>query len=434
MTAAYAAYQTLGWAALGLGWPALLWKALRDPRYRVGWGERLGAWPPLGEPRPLWVHGASVGEVRAAAPLVAALLGRGARLLLTTTSPSGRAEAQGLAGEGGAARLLPLDLAPLVRRAVRAGRPRALVVVETELWPALLRETARAGVPALLVNARISDRTFPRYRRVRRWVGPLLGSFSAIQAQSGPDAERFLELGAPPPLVSVGGNLKFDLARPDPSDPEVAALRRAHAGGWRVVLGGSTHPGEEKALLDAVAVLESRGLKVALVLAPRHLERLGDVEAAVAAAGRPSRRWSDLGRPAEAGILAAFDAGAVLLVDRYGLLGRLYGAADAAFVGGSLVPVGGHNLLEPLNWGVPVAFGPHTENSRDVAAEVRARGLGAEAADAAALAESFARYLLDPARCAELRVGAAAFLDANRGAVGRAVAALAGLGALPAGR
>jgi 3-deoxy-D-manno-octulosonic-acid transferase len=430
----YAGYQALGWAALGLGWPALLWKALRDPRYRVGWGERLGRWPVLGAPRPLWIHGASVGEIRAASPLLSRLRSRGVRLLVTSTSPSGRAAAADEAGEGGTARLLPLDLAPLVRRAVRAGAPRALVIVETELWPALLLEAARAGVPALLVNARVSDRTFPRYRRVRRWVAPLLSSFAAIQAQSAEDARRFLELGAPAAQVSVGGNLKFDLPPPNPADPEVAALRRARAGGWHVLVGGSTHPGEEEALLVAARALADRGVRVGLVLAPRHLERLAEVEAVVGGAGRGCRRWAELGQPAEAGVLSAFEEDSVLLVDRYGLLGRLYGAADVAFVGGSLAPVGGHNLLEPLNWGVPVVFGPHTENGREVTRAVLERGLGTQVPEASALAEGLAQFLLDPARAAAVRGGSASLLEANRGGVDRALTALEGLGALtPAG-
>lgn len=433
MSLAYVAYQAAAWVSLALGGPFVAWKALVDPRYRVGWGERLGRWAPLGPPPPVWVHGASVGEMRAAAPLTARLREGGARLLLTTTSPSGREAAFGLAGPGGAARILPLDLAPLHRRAVRAAAPRALVIVETELWPALLREAARAGVPALLVNARISDRTFPRYRRLRRWVGPLLATFDGIQAQSAEDARRFLALGAPSSRVLVGGNLKFDLAAPDPADPDVAALRRAHAGGWRAVVGGSTHPGEEEALLAALGALEGAGLRAGLVLAPRHLERLAAVEAAVRAAGRESVRWGDLcpgGAPREVGILDAFEARRVVLVDRYGLLSKLYGAADAAFVGGSLSPVGGHNLLEPLNWGVPVAFGPHMENARDIRDEVVRRSLGAEVADAAGLGETLAAWLADAGHGAEVRRGAAEFFRAHRGAVDRAVVALRGLGAL----
>lgn len=430
MTGAYAAYQILGWIALALGWPVLAGKALRDARYRVGWGERLGRWPARRNGQPLWVHGASVGEMRAAAPLVAALRARGVPLLLTTTSPSGREAAGGLAGEGGSARLLPLDLAPLVRRALRRTRPLGLVVVETELWPALLLEAKRAGVPALLVNARVSDHTYPRYRRFRRWLGPLLGTFASVQAQSEEDARRFVELGAPAARVCLGGNLKFDVPAPDTADPEVAALRRARAGGWRILVGGSTHPGEEEALLEAVRLLEERGLRPGLVLAPRHLERLGEVEAAAGRAGRVLRRWSELGDPLEAGILAALGRGEVLAVDRYGLLGRLYGAAEAAFVGGSLTRVGGHNLLEPLSWGVPALFGPHMNNARDVRDEVVARQLGREVSDARELADAAGAYLVDAVLAGQVRAGAQRLFESNRGAAARAVGALEGMGVL----
>ncbi len=429
MSAAFAAYQALAWSALALGWPALLVKAATDPRYRVGWGERFGAWGPVPSGG-VWVHGASVGEVRAATPLVAALKDRGLPLVLTTTSPSGRDAAAALVGPRGAARLLPLDLAPLVARALGRARPRALVIVETELWPALLRGAAGAGVPALLANGRISDRAFPRYRRLARWLGPLLGSLRAIQAQSGLDAERFLALGAPRSRVTVGGNVKFDVPAPDPGDPEVRALGRTRAGGWRVVVAGSTHPGEEAAVLEAAAALEGQGHRIGLVLAPRHLERLAEVEAVARRFGRPPARWSSLGEPREAGLLEAFGARRTVLVDRYGVLGRLYGGAEGAFVGGSLAPVGGHSLLEPLAWGVGVTFGPHMENAREIRDEVLARGLGTEVADAPGLARAWGETLAGPARAEAVASGARALFAANRGAVARALAALAEAGAL----
>ncbi|MDW7711965.1 MAG: glycosyltransferase N-terminal domain-containing protein [Deferrisomatales bacterium] len=428
MNAFYAAYQALGWAGLAVGWPVILLRALRDPRYRVGWGERLGRWGqvPTGG---IWVHGASVGEMRAAAPLISALQSRGVPLVLSTTSPGGRETARALAGPGGAGRLLPLDLGPLVRRAIAAARPRALVVVETELWPGLLRAAAAARVPAVLVNARLSDRAFPRYLRLGRWLAPFLGAFRIVLAQSEEDARRFRALGVSPDRVAVGGNLKYDLPAPDPSGVPVRALRRGAAGGWQVVVAGSTHPGEEAAVLRAAGVLEARGRRLGVVLAPRHLERLAEVEAAVRTSGREPRRWSGLGEPPEAGILEAFQAGQVLLVDRYGLLGGLYGGADCAFVGGSLAPVGGHNLLEPLNWGTPVVFGPHTQNAREVRDEVLRRGLGTEVIDAAGLADALGGYLEDEGAREALRRGSQDLFAANRGAVERAVKVLEELGA-----
>jgi len=426
---AFGLYQALGWVGLSLGWPVLLWKAARDPRFRIGWGERLGVWGAV--PRHgVWVHGASVGEMRAAAPLVAVLRAREVPLTLSTTSPSGRDAAKEMAGPSGAARLLPLDLQPLVRRALRHAVPRALVVVETELWPALLRQMHQEGVPAFLANGRLSDRAFPRYRRLARWLGPYLRMFREIHAQSQEDARRFTALGARPEQVRVGGNLKYDLPPPVPSDPLVKALRRTGAGGWRVLVAGSVHPGEDRAVAEAVRELADRGHRLALVLAPRHMERLGEVEETLRAAGIATRRWSALGEPLEAGIMAAFSAGEALLVDVYGVLGRLYGGAECAFVGGSLVPVGGHNLLEPLNWGLPVTFGPHTENAKEIRREVLARGLGTEVADAKGLTEALQRYLTDGEAREAVRQGAAQLFAANRGAATRAVEALIRAGAV----
>ena len=432
MNLAYLLYQVLGWAALPLAAPVVAARAAWDPRYRVGWGQRFGTWgevPPGG----VWVHGASVGEMRAVAPLLTLLRDAGEHLVLSTTSPSGRDAAAALAGPGGTARLLPLDLAPLVRRVLRTCRPRALVVVETELWPALLTEAAAAGVPLLLVNGRISDRALPRYHRVRRWVGPLLRRFAAIHAQSEEDAGRFRALGAEAQRVVVGGNLKYDLPEPDSSSTPTTALRRARADGWRPLVAGSTHPGEECAVAQAAAALRDGGHRVGLVVAPRHLERVEDAARELAEEGLSPVRWSTLGEPREEGILSAFRQDRPLLVDTYGVLGDLYGGADAAFVGGTLVPVGGHNLLEPLNWGVATLFGPHTENAREVRDAVVERGVGFEVADAAELATAVDRLWSEPEAAAAVARGAQKLFAASRGAAARALAELQRLGAVGSG-
>ncbi len=428
MTPLYAAYQAAGWAALALGWPVLAARALADPRYRAGWPERLGFWGRV-PPGCVWVHGASQGELRSAAPLVEGLRSRGARAFLTATSPAGREVARDLAGRD-AARFLPLDLGPLAGRCVGKLAPRGLVVLETELWPALLSAAHSRGIPTLLASARLSDRAFARYRALGRAFAPLLEGFAVIQAQSEEDARRFRALGAPAGRVTVGGNLKFDIPAPDAADPVVGALRRTGAGGWRVLVAGSTHAGEEEALLGAVRGERLGGMKVGLVLAPRKLERLEEVAGVLARAGVAARPWSGLGEPLEGALLRAFEEGAAVVVDRYGLLGRLYGGAHAAFVGGSLVPVGGHNLLEPLAWGVPVVFGPHTENAREVAEAVLAEGAGARVADGAGLASALASYLADDGARAAARTGAEALFARNRGASARVLAVLESVGAL----
>jgi len=413
------AYQALGAAGLAAASPVVALRALGDPRYRTGWGERLGGWADV-PPGGVWVHGASVGELRAAAPLVLGLLGRDVPVVVSATSPAGRDTASELVGQAGAARLLPLDLLPLVSRAFARARPRALVLVETELWPGLLWEARRRQVPVLLVNARISDRALPRYRRLRPFVRSMLSWVSAVQAQSEAHARRLLDLGAPPDRVEVGGNLKFDLPEPDPADPVARALRRSRAGGWRVVVAGSTHPGEEEALVRAVAGLA----RVGLVVAPRHLERLAEAEEEIRRAGREVVRWSALGEPLEAGILGAFGAGRVIVVDAMGLLPRLYGGARCAFVGGTLAPVGGHNPLEALVWGVPVIVGPHTANIREFVAEILERSVGTRVDGPEGLGPALEGYLEDPeARDLAARAARALFAE-HRGATQRALRAL----------
>jgi len=374
-----------------------------------------------------------VGEMRAVAPVLNLLREAGVSLVLSTTSPSGRDAAAILAGEGGAARLLPLDLGPLIGRALRACRPRAVVVVETEIWPSLITETAAAGVPLLLVNGRISDRALPGYRRLRRVVGPLLRRFTAIHAQSDADAERFRELGAGPHQVVSGGNLKYDLPETDPAAAVTTELRRVHADGWRPLVAGSTHPGEERVLALATVSLRQAGHLVGLVVAPRHLERLESAAADLDLGSGPPARWSELEEPREEGILSAFRSGRALLVDTYGVLGELYGAADAAFVGGTLVSVGGHNLLEPLNWGVPTMFGPHTENAREVRDTVLAMGLGVEVSDATELAEAVMRYWNEPEVAEAVARGARRLFAQNRGAAAKVMAELRRLGAIGKG-
>ncbi len=430
MNGAFWAYQALGWVGLAAAVPGLVFRAIRDPRYRSGWSERFGRWGevPVGG---VWIHGASVGELRAAGPLVRAVRERGAAVVVTATSPAGRAEAGRMVGAAGTARLLPLDLAPLVGRALARVRPRALVLVETELWPALLWSARRRGVPVVVVNGRISDRAFPRYLRARRWLKPVLQTLGAVQAQSDEHAERFVALGVPPERVSTGGNLKFDLPEPDPADRVASALRTAAGPERQVVVAGSTHPGEARAVAEAAARLEARGIRCGLVVVPRHLERLAEAEAELRAAGREPVRWSALSGPLDAGLASAFAAGRAVVVDRYGLLSRLYGGAGCAFIGGTLVPVGGHNPLEALVWGVPVVFGPHTANIREVRREILERGLGAEAAGPGDLAAEMARFLAGGEAGREVAARTREFFRQHRGATNRALALLESLGAIP---
>jgi 3-deoxy-D-manno-octulosonic-acid transferase len=364
--------------------PVLLGAAAFSPRWRIGLGERLGAGARAHD-HPLWVHAASVGEILAASRLVDALQAKGHRVLASTMTATGR-EVMGVARPGVPCRIAPLDHPWCVSAALGRVRPRALVLIETELWPTWIAGAHRRGIPIALVSARLSDRSFPRYRRLGPLLRRTLARVTAIGARTEADRERFVTLGAPPERLSVSGDLKLELERePRPLAPDLGAA----LGGVPLLVAGSTHPGEEAAALGALAAAEAAGREAALVLAPRHLERTGDVVEAVRATGRRWQRRSDLsGSP--------LAAGEVLVLDSLGELAAVYPRARAAFVGGTLASVGGHNVLEPAGARRPVVFGPHTENVRHAVDLLLASGGGLCIADAAGLAETWTALLSDP--------------------------------------
>lgn len=387
----------------------LLGAALR-PGWRTGLVERLGLRSPQGPgPAPVWIHGASVGELQAAMRLIDPLQARGDAVVATTTTVTGRALARRLRPK------LPSGLAPIdhpwpTTAALRRTAPSALVLIETELWPSWIAAATRLAVPVLVVSGRISDRSFPRYRRLQRLLAPTLARLAAVGARSEVDAERFVALGVPGDRVEVTGDLKLaPPADPPLLDGELSQALSA-APCW---VAGSTHPGEELAALQASEEVRARGEKLVLVVAPRHPEKRDAAEAALRAAGARLRRRSAL-----AG--ATLEDGDVLLLDTLGELASLYGVARAAFVGGSLVPVGGHNLLEPLQAGCPVLFGPHVGNARESARLLLETGAGRQVSDARALAAGLADALRDDRR-AGVAAGQLA-LEPHRAAVDRTLA------------
>jgi len=354
-----------------------------------------------------------VGEIRAATRLLDALAARGVAVAASTSTLAGRDLLRRTRPE------IPCGLAPLdhpwcVAAALRRVRPALLVLVETELWPAWILGARERGVRCVVVSGRISDRSFPRYRRAGRLLRPVLGALAAVGARSAADAERFVALGAPRERVEVTGDLKLD---PPPLPPELAPALAAVLGGVPLVVAGSTHEGEEEAALDALAAARAAGLAAALALAPRHPERFEAVAGLVAARGLPLRRRSRLEpRPLE--------AGEVLLLDGIGELAGLYAAAAVAFVGGSLAPRGGHNLVEPALARRAPLFGPHTENGREVAELLLAAGGARRVADARELSGAILELLRDPAAAAASGERAAAALAPHRGATERSLALL----------
>lgn len=336
-------------------------------------GERLGRAPDA--PRDaIWVHAASAGEVNAARPLIERLK---SNIIVSCTTAAGRQRACELPGVS--ARLAPLDCGPAVRRFVREARPKALILVETELWPRLIAEAPRVA----LVNGRLSSRSFARYRLIAPLLRPFLSKIERLAVQTELDAERFIALGARREAVAVCGNMKYDLPPPPPPEPKILETL-----GWPgpVLVAGSTHPVEEDHILEAVA--KNKGLR--LIIAPRHIERAEELARALERAGLSFCRWNAL-RP-------GCDA---LLVDARGPLWGLYGLGTAAFVGGTLVTVGGHNLLEPALHGVPVLFGPHTDHTPEPARLLESAGGGFCVSDAAGLSAVLAELLADPARAKE---------------------------------
>ncbi len=383
------------------------WRGLRDRHYWQGWQQRFGRdCPQLADS--IWVHAVSMGEVQAGQPLIDRLrqLHPGQRLLITSATPAGRERAR-QANPGDVVCYAPYDYPAAIRRVLRHARPRALLILETEIWPNLLHECAQAGVPVLFASARMSARTL---QRLRRFSGLLpFASLRAVQvaAQSDADAGRFRELGVPATQVRVSGNLKFDRVVTAEQRQRGAQLRQRYAGQRLLWVAGSTHAGEEAAALDANRQLHGNAL---LVLAPRHAPRFDEVAALLDTRGVKYQRRT----------APTFDDDSeVLLLDTLGELGDFYAAADLAFVGGTLVPVGGHNLLEPAALGVATLCGPHLFNAPDIARVLGEQGALRVVRDGAELAAAVSELLGDEHHRRRMGDAASAVVAASRGALER---------------
>ena len=385
-------------AAAPIGAAAL---ALR-PGWRVGLRERLGAAAAI--PGAIWVHGASVGEILAARSLVDALGAAGRAVVTSTQTLAGRSVME-RARPDLLCSLAPLDHPWPVARVLARSRPAALVLVEGELWPCWIAAAARREIPVVLVSGRISDRSLTRHRRVRPLVARTLRRLTVVGARTAEDAERFRFLGAKADAVVVTGDLKFD---GEPPACDLAADLDAVLGKVALVVAGSTHAGEEEAVLAAFRGIEVAAIPAALVLAPRSPDRAREVEGLVRASGRVVRRRTALGN-------SPLRPGEVLLLDTLGELAAVYARGHVAFVGGTLVPVGGHNLLEPVFGGTPVLFGPNTSNVGEAVAILDRAGAGRRIADAAELGRAAAALLSDLSAARECGLRGRATLALHRG-------------------
>jgi 3-deoxy-D-manno-octulosonic-acid transferase len=390
-------------AAFFVGAPWWLLAMLRQGKYRAGLRERLGRVPPrlrtqtdspekmaLSSSRgSVWVHAVSVGEVLAVTGLIRELQGRfpQRRVVVSTTTLTGQTLARGRFGAENVF-YFPLDFAFAIRPYLQQLQPELMILAETEFWPNLLHLVHAQGARIVVVNARISDRSFPRYRRFRGLMRRVLAGIDLFLAQTAEDADRLAAIGADANRIKVGGNLKFDFQPPQES-PLIADLRTAmaRASAGPVLVAGSTVEGEEQPLLEAFTRVLARLPLAVLLLAPRHPERFASVAALVAASGLKSWRRSQWdGEPIAAG---------VFLLDSIGELSAAYALAQIAFVGGSLAPRGGHNILEPASYGVPVLVGPHTNNFRDLIALFEKDDAVRVVRNARELADTWLRLLAD---------------------------------------
>jgi 3-deoxy-D-manno-octulosonic-acid transferase len=409
-------YSFLWWLALPLVLARLWWRGRKEPGYRAHWLERLGFYEPIAPvPMTFMVHAVSVGETRAAEPLVEALLARwpDSRVLLTHMTPTGRATGRALFAQHGARVIqsyLPYDTGFMVGRFLRHYAPRICILMETEVWPNLIAGCAAHGVPVALVNARLSERSLGRGQRFGTLMSQAARAIATVAAQTEADAVRIRSLGAP--KVAVTGSIKFDVVPPQAA-LDTGAWLRARFIGRPVFLCASTREGEEALILDAYARLRDRPAGMLLLIVPRHPQRFDEVEQLVRARGLSVARRSSMSD-------AALDAD-VLLGDSMGEMFAYYAACDCAFIGGSLLPLGGQNLIEACALGKPVLVGEHTFNFLDATNEAVAAGAAVRAADADSLLAQAVRLLCDPHERTIMGSHAAEFASRHRGATLRTV-------------
>ena len=389
--------------------------------YFARWRERFGFFPPPGIRDSIWVHAVSLGEVNAAVPLIEALMRRyeGSRFVITTVTPTGSNRVLQLFGERVFHVYLPYDLTSAVERFLDRVRPRVAVIMETEIWPNLFMTCAERGIAIVIANARLSEKSLRGYWPIQPLARRAVRCATFIAAQSASDGERLRALGASDSRLAVVGNLKFDMTVP-PSARESGAAFRAAAGAARPAwIAASTHEGEEMAVLKAHAAVLRRFPDALLLIAPRHPERFRPVLAACRAYGfRTASRSEDDG---------ADPACQCFVVDSMGELMRFYAAADVAFVGGSLVPVGGHNLLEPAALALPVVVGPQTFNFEEVTAGLIAAGAVVRIADGEELGPIVVRLLTRDVERRSMGEAARAVIERERGAVERTMEIIEGV-------
>src|SRR5687767_11672962 len=426
----YSLYSVLVLLIAVVASPWFVYQALRYKKYVRSLGQRMGILPVsfnMDADQSLWIHAVSVGEVLTARPLISDLKRRypDLRMFLSTTTLAGQQLARRNVPDVDAVFYFPFDLGVFVRRTLDLVRPRLFIMMETEIWPNLLRECRARGVKTAVVNGRLSARSFPRYRMIRGFMRRVLDHVDRFLVQSEESARRFIDLGADPARVVVTGSLKFDSLDLSPNALQARArdrvLRYFRVPSSRpVIVAGSTMKGEETAVLRAFRRVRATAPNTLLVIAPRHPERFGEVEQLVRSEGWKTARRSDLAIDSE----PRLDA---IVLDTIGELATVYQIATVVFVGGSLVGTGGHNVLEPAVFGKPIVFGPHMENFAEIADAFVTNGAGVQLAGEQQLDEAFMSLISDPVRRGGPGAAARGGVEAHPGAKEKMAKVLGGL-------
>ena len=426
----YSLYSVLVLIVAVIASPWFIYQAVRYKKYVGSLGQRMGYLPVsfnIDGDASIWIHAVSVGEVLTARPLISDLKRRypNLRMFLSTTTMAGQQLARRNIQNVDAVFYFPFDLGFVVRRTLDLVRPKLFIMMETEIWPNLLRECRERGIKTAVVNGRLSARSYPRYRMIRPMMRRVLEHIDKFLVQSEESARRFIDLGADPARVVVTGSLKFDSLELSSTALQARARDRVLryfrvAASRPVIVSGSTMKGEEASVLRAFRRVRVASPNTLLVLAPRNPERFAEAEQLARAEGWKVARRSDLAVDAEPRV-------DIVILDTIGELATVYQIATIVFVGGSLVATGGHNVLEPAVFGKPIVFGPHMENFLEIADAFVSNGAGVQLSSEAELEEAFLSLMSDPVRRARLGAAARALVEANRGANDKSVTVLATL-------
>ncbi|PPC92123.1 MAG: 3-deoxy-D-manno-octulosonic acid transferase [Methylobacter sp.] len=394
-------------------WIRLYWKGIKAPAYRLRWQERFGFYSNPHNQDVIWFHAVSVGEAEALFPLIDSILNRhpSAKMLVTTTTPTGSARVKAVLNNRVDHVYLPYDIPYCVGRFMRHFKPKLAVIVETEIWPNLFSGCKQRNIPLFLINARLSEKSLRNYQKIGRFIQSVLSQITLIVCQTPEDADRFLVLGAAGEQVVNSGNIKFDRTLSQENQAKGNILKQELFSKFTIWLAASTHKGEEESLIKVFLNLKPLFPKLLLAIAPRHPERFAEVKNLCEKNNlKVTTRSSQLACEADTEIF---------LIDTMGELGVFYLVADVAFVGGSLVPIGGHNVLEAVTAGTPVIFGPYMANFRRIAQGLLERNAAIQCQDPAHIQSSVRLLLESPDENKRFTDNAKIFMEANRGALER---------------